>query len=55
VATRQRRARRNIRKGVEEAKRQRTIVRLSKQTRRALKTKGAKAARRKRKRYRVTR
>jgi hypothetical protein len=48
TASRRRAARRNIRKGAQEAKQQRTIVRLSAKTRKDLARKGVKAARRKR-------
>lgn len=48
ATTSQRRAARRIRKGMKEAEQQRTIVRLSDKTRKALVRKGVKAARRKR-------
>ena len=46
TASRRQSIRRRIRKAVNEQKRQRTIVRLSPKTRKALKTKGVRAARR---------
>jgi hypothetical protein len=48
TASRRSAARRSIKKGMKEAGRQRTIVRLSPNTRKALKVRGVKAARRKR-------
>ncbi len=48
TATARQRAARRIRKAVKEAGRQRTIVRLSDKTRKALEIRGVKAARRKR-------
>lgn len=48
ATAKQSRAARRIRKAVKEAKQQRTIVRLSEKTRRALAKDGVKAARRKR-------
>jgi hypothetical protein len=46
TASRRQSIRRRIRKAVNEQKRQRTIVRLSPKTRKALKIKGVRAARR---------